>query len=72
MLKYMAYIWNPFKKRWKPRKKNGKPILDIWQRKRERYITETILSQRRREGKAPNSHFKIGVKARLNIHGNSK
>lgn len=71
ILDKLAYIWNPFKRKWKPRDRKGKPIFDYWQRKTEKEITDRVLEERFLAGENPNKRFAVSAGSALDMTGNT-
>ncbi|HUU53171.1 MAG TPA: hypothetical protein VMW44_00855 [Candidatus Bathyarchaeia archaeon] len=67
----LAYIWNPWPRKWKPRNKKGFPIFDYWQRKKDKEITAKVQQERFLKGENPNKRFVVQTESKLDIKGNT-
>ena len=69
ILDRLAYIINPFPRKWKPRDRKGMPIFDYWQRKRDREFTAKIKMERFVKGENPNKAFRVKTESKVSMSG---
>lgn len=71
LIKVLLSIWNPFPKKWKLRWGNGKPVLDIRQRKINKQLTEAEIERRLKNKEGLNKCYRIKSRSSLDLSGKS-
>ena len=72
LVRYILSFWNPRPKKWKQRWPDGRPVLDIRQRKQNKQFTDAEIARRQENGEGENKCYKIHSKSSISFAGSAE